>query len=480
MSTLPSRYRYPPIGLRDIDRCTQAIRLVAFVSIFTSPFWLWALFFSSPRDYSYTSSLICVPLLAIVGGVVILHFTQADAYLRRLLMTGLVARMAASSLFLWIGMVIYGGTEDAFHYWTVGLGIAGGFQVYGWSAFQPPYWSTNLIYNICGLAALLIGDALPTLFVAFAILPLAASYLYYRAFIAAFPDGDRWFFGLLVVLSPSLLFWSSFVGKDSIIQCFIALTCFGFVKFTQRHGFGDALVCAAGLAGILAIRAHVAAILAIAMTFPYVMESRASTTRKATKKVILIPLMLGATFFLLTQARNLLLDTPGANTRGGNETVTAFQEANVVTKNSQVGGSAFNKGTSLAVRIVESPLLMFRPFPWEIHNWLALASAIEALGWMILCYIRRHEILWTLRHWRDPYVGFLLVYIVVFSITFGATISNFGLLARQRIMMMPLVFMFMCAKPKLLTRDSSWSFKKGARMTKFTGLSQRHHIPTRA
>lgn len=477
MSTPASRticYRYPSIGLRDIDRCALAIKLVAFVSIVTCPLWLWALFCTSPRDYSYTSSLICVPLLAIVGALAILHFTPTDSYLRRLMMTGLVAHMAASSLFLWVGMVIYGGAEDAFHYWTVGLAMADRFQFYGWSVFQPPYWSTNLINNICGVAALLIGDALPTLFIAFAFVPLAGGYLYYRAFTAAFPDGDRWLFGCLAVLSPSLLFWSSFIGKDSLIQCFIALVCFGFARVAQHYSFRGALLLAAGLAGVLLMRAHVAAILAIAMTFPYVVgRSRAGNTRKATR-MILVPVLLSATYFLISQARIFLYSNTSSN-----ETVSVFQEANVVTRNTQIGGSAFNQGTSLPVRIAESPFLMFRPFPWEIHNALALASAVEALGWMILCWVRRREIWSTLRHWRDPYVGFLLAYAIVFSITFGATISNFGLVARQRIMMMPLVFMLTCAQPKLLTRGSAKRLR-GRSHEPLTGVSPSNHIPTRA
>ena len=154
-------------------------------------------------------------------------------------MAGLVAHMAASSVFLWVGFFVYGGTVDAFHYWTVGLQLAEKFQIAGWTAFQPPYWSTNLINNMCGIATLLIGDALPTLFIGFALVSLAGGYLFYRAFTIAFPDGDRWLFGLLVILLPSLLFWSSFVGKDSLIQYFIALTAFGFARLTQRASPGS-------------------------------------------------------------------------------------------------------------------------------------------------------------------------------------------------------------------------------------------------
>lgn len=443
------RNRVPMDG-HNVARCVLAMKLVALASIVTSPFWLGALFFTSPSDYSYTSSLICVPLLAVAGAAAVAHFTQNDSYLRWLMMTGLVAHMAASSLFLWLGLVIYGGTVDAFHYWTVGLGIADQFQFYGWSVFQAPYWSTNLIDNICGIAALLIGDALPTLFITFALLSLAGKYLFYRAFTVAFPEGDRWLFGLLVVLSPSLLYWASFVGKDSPIQYFIALTSLGFAKLIHRPSHRSILLCVVGLAGTLLIRPHIAAMLAIAMTFPYAVgRSRAGSGNKAAR-ILLIPVLAIGTYFLVSQSRTFVYSTINSD-----NSASASQEAETVTRNSQIGGSAFNKGVSLPVRIAEFPLLMFRPFLWEAHNAMSLISAIEALGWMLLCWVRRREIGSTLRHWRDPYVGFLLMYSVVFSITFSASVSNFGTLARQRIMMTPFVLMLVCARQKLPLRSVS-------------------------
>jgi hypothetical protein len=477
MSNSASRtvlYRHPSSRFRDIHRCELAVKVIGAVSILACPFWLWALFFISRQSYSSTSSLICIPMLAVIGGAAIFHLTQTDPYLRRLMMTGLLAHMAASSLFLWLGMVIYGGTVDAFHYWTVGLGIADQFQFFGWSVFQPPYWSTNLIDNLCGAAALLMGDALPTLFIAFSFVSLAGGYLYYRAFTAAFPEGDRWLFGLLAVLSPSILFWSSSIGKDSLIQYFIALTCFGFAKVTRHQSIRGILLSAVGLTGALLIRAHVAAILAIAMTFPYVAgRSRASSPGKATR-IMLVPILLGGTYFLVTQARHFLYSTTNSK-----ETVSVFQEANIVTRNSQIGGSAFNKGTSLTVRIAESPFLMFRPFPWEIHNWLAFASAFESIGLIFLCVARRREIWSALQHWRDPYVGFLVMYALVFSITFGASISNFGILARQRIMMMPLVFMLICVQSRLSKGGLSKRSKEGAGIAILREFSKSSQMPTR-
>jgi hypothetical protein len=459
---------------RNLTRYLLAIKLVAVGSVITCPFWLGALFFTSPEDYSFSSSLICVPLLAIVGAAAVVHFTQNDPYIRRLFMAGLVAHMAASSVFLWVGFFIYGGAVDAFHYWTVGMQLADQFQFKGWAIFQPPYWSTNLINNICGITALMIGDALPTLFIAFALIPLAGAYLFYRAFIMAFPDGDRWLFGLLAVLSPSLVFWSSFIGKDSLIQYFIALTCFGFARLTQRPGFRSVLFCAIGLAGALLIRAHIAAMLALAMTFPYVVgKSRAGASKAA--KIILIPILVGGTSFLVIKAQSFL----HSNLNSNNST-SVFQEADTVTKNSQIGGSSFNQGASLPVRVAESPFLLFRPFPWEMNNVMALAPAVESIGLMFLCWSRRREIWSTLRHWRDPYVGFLLMYSMIFLITFGGAISNFGILLRQRIMLTPLVLMLICAKQKPLIRSTHQMSRGNLWPTRVAGAAGSNRIPTGA
>jgi len=457
---------------RNVARYVFVAKVVTVVSIVTCPFWLVALFFSSPQDYSVTSSLVCVPLLAVAGAVAVMHFTQSDPYLRRLMTAGFLAHMAASSLFLWVGFHVYGGITDAFHYWTIGLQLAEGFQIVGWAAFHGPYWSTNLIDNLCGVATLLIGDALPALFIAFALVSLAGGYLFYRAFTIAFPNGDRWLFGLLVVLSPSILFWSSFVGKDALIQYFIGLTCFGFARLTQRPGPRGVLLCAIGLTGALLVRAHVASMLAIAITFPYVVGKSRAGGASTAARAILIPVLLGGTYLLIGQAGSLI-------DLQSDKSTSVFQEADALTKTSQTGGSAFNEGTSLPVRIAESPFLLVRPFPWEMHSLLAVAPALESVGLIFLCWYRRREIWSTLRHWRDPYVGFLVTYSVIFLITFGGAISNFGILLRQRIMVTPVVLMLICAQQKRMVQRGPRSSGKDSWLAGAAGMSRSNRIPTR-
>ena len=433
---------------RRVARYLRVARFALIASVVTSPLWLGALFFTSPGTYSITSSLVYVPLLAIAGIFVVANFTRHNAYLRRLMFSSLWAHMAASAMFLWIGLVVYGGTTDAFHYWTVGLIRAADFQSLGWAAFPGPYWSTNLIGNICGVVALLIGDALPTLFIAFTLVSLAGTYLFYRAFEIAFPSGDRWLFGVLIALLPSLLFWSSFVGKDALAQFFIAMTCFGFARIIERTDLRGVLACVIGLGGVLLIRAHIASMLAIAIIFPFAISRSRAGGANIVLKILLIPLLAGGTYFLIRNVASMLdlQDSPSAS---------VLDQENSAAMNSQIGGSAFNSGASLPVRIAESPFLLFRPFPWEVHNLVGIASAVESLGWICLCWSRRREIWWTMRHWRDPYIGFLLVYALVFMIMFAGAIANFGILLRQRIMLTPLVLMVVCARPKPLEQDGT-------------------------
>jgi hypothetical protein len=454
----------------NMARYVLVIKLLAFASIISSPVWLAALFFTSPEDYSPNSSLVCVPLLAIFGAVAVIHFTQNEPYLRRLMLTGLLAHMLASSVFLWVGFNVYSGTVDAFHYWTMGLQIAERFQIVGWNAFHGPYSSTNLISNICGITTLLIGDGLPTLFVASSFVALAGAYLFYRTFTIAFPEGDRWLFGLLVVLLPSLLFWSSFVGKDSLIQYFIALTCYGFARITQRPSVSGVVFCAMGLAGALLVRAHVAAMLAVAITFPYAVgRSRPGSASKAAK-LILIPFLAVSTYFLVSQAKNFI-DLQNENS------TSVLQQADIITRNSQIGGSAFNEGASLPLRIAASPFLLFRPFPWEMHTAMAIPAALESLGLIYLLWVRRREIGSTLRHWRDPFISFLLMYSAIFLVTFGGSISNFGILLRQRIMVVPAVLMLLCARQEHPVPLASQRMKAGRWLSSAIRLSPRGRIP---
>jgi hypothetical protein len=91
--------------------------------------------------------------------------------------------------------------------------------------------------------------------------------------------------------------------------------------------------------------------------------------------------------------------------------------------------------------------VLFRPFPWEAHNLQAALASLEGLvllglfvaGWRRLLY-GVHSLL------RTPYVVMCLVYSVLFIYGFSS-FTNFGILTRQRVQVLPFVLVFICLPP---------------------------------
>ncbi|HEY4930154.1 MAG TPA: hypothetical protein VII23_01175 [Terriglobales bacterium] len=414
------------------------LKVVALVCILSFPVWLWALFFCAEQDV-YAPSFIFTPLFVVACAVGFMPLWRGNPYLKRLLMTGLLARLAVTSLYIWIGVTVYGGSVDAFHYWAMGMQVVRDFSVVGWSAFQPPFWSTNLINNLCGFIQLGTGNTLPGLFVLFSLAALWGGYFFYRAFCIAFCTGDTALYGMMAVLLPSILFWSSAIGKDALSQLFIGLTAYGFARVCQRLEMRSLLICALGIAGVLAVRPHIAAMLAVAVALPFAIGKGRGGWANLAAKIVLIPVLVGVSLWVVGQAGEFLgLET--ADSQSG------IEKVDVLTKGTQIGGSAFNTGQSVVMRVAESPFLIFRPFPWEVNGTMAAVASLEAVGLLWFAWKRRRRFWAAVRQWREPFVAFIFMYTLVFSVAFAAATSNFGILVRERIMMVPLLLMLFCAR----------------------------------
>lgn len=415
-------------------RYTILNQAILVVSLLTSPMWLASLLFASPEDYSFASSLILVPLLGIGCAIMLGVVTRKNPSLRLLLGTGILVRIASAGIYIWIGFAIYNAAVDAFHYWTIGLGLASDFTLAGWSVFKPPYWNTNLINNLCGLVSLVAGDALPTLFVIFSLAALWGGFFFYRAFCIAYPDGDRRLYGLLVMFLPSIVFWSSAIGKDALEQLFIGVTAYGFARLTERQGGRDLLICVAGLAGAILIRPHIGAMLTIACVAPYTFLGTRGHMMRAATKILVVPVLLVSMVYLIVMAGSFV---------GAESSDAGGAAISRITKSTAIGGSVY--GESLPVRMAMSPLLIFRPLPWEVHGAMAAVASLEGFMLLVFCWKRRSRLKVAVNLRENPFSAFILIYAVEFSLAFAAISGNFGTLVRQRIMLVPIVLMLFCA-----------------------------------
>jgi hypothetical protein len=448
-------------------RYIKIARLAGFVAVLCSPFSLCVLLWTVPQGFSLLSAVLGVTFVTYFCVLLFNRLRRGDRFVKLLFTAGIAARLAAAAAYIWVGFFVYNADVDTFHYWSLGIQRMQQFSEAGWAAFPPPYSSSNLIANVCGIIMLVTGNALPTLSVIFAFVGLLGGYFFYRAFCVAFPQGNRGLYGLLVVLLPSLLYWSSAISKDALTQLFIGISAYGFARVIKNLDFWTILVCIIGVAGTAMVRPHIGAMLAFSVLVPFGLSLTRSGLMTTAAKLLLIPVFAAGTLFVVRQA-GTFVGMESNDVQSGIERLD-FQHRTI----NDLGGSSFSGGQSLTVRVVESPLLLFRPFPWEVHNVMASLSSLEGMGLLILFWRKRRECWALVRGWREAYAGFVLLFVLLSSVIFGATSSNFGLLVRQRIMLVPIVLMFLCAKQLTTTAVSV----RGAAIQRYSWFRTRSPFP---
>jgi len=67
---------------------------------------------------------------------------------------------------------------------------------------------------------------------------------------------------------------------------------------------------------------------------------------------------------------------------------------------------------------------------------------------LLLFWINRRSLIFSLSHWRShPFVGFIIFFSLETAVALSCAFSNFGLLARERVMFTPLLLMLVAAFP---------------------------------
>lgn len=417
------------------------VRVIGFICILTAPLWVYGLFFPFHSNYLIENNFPVLSLfLALVLAtqiILIRKMTAGDHFLAKVMILGFLLKLAAVSAYMFMTLRVYEGVADVFFYFSSGLRIAHGFYLTGDWDFPRPFWSTNFIVMLSSWLVAMFGPSFQVLMIIFATLSYWGQYLFFRAFCIAFPQCRRETAALFMFLLPSVVFWTATIGKDAVIFFFIGSCSYGFAKMAQRTTLAGLITALISLGGVMLVRPHIAGMLVISLGSAYLLSRNRRGLLGMAAKIVGIPLLLLASMYLVTQARTFL------DLRDIDQTQGILRH---VAEINQIGGSAI--GGSLLYRLVAAPFLLFRPFLWEIRSPQAAIASIEAIGLMIYVWHRRDLVRSSLRSWREnAFVLFSCVYAMEFSLMFAGAMSNFGLLARQRVMLTPLALMIVLSQP---------------------------------
>jgi len=452
-----------PWGLS--PRLSSIVNVTGVLLLISAPFWLFELFGIYEEDMSISlfAAALTVALITVFNLVLVLHCTRQHPSLRRLMAVGLLAKMAAAGLYITMVVRLYNYAADMPHYFYVGQTLATGYAQTGVLTVPTPLWGTNFPPFLAQCIFLVTGISLPVAMVIFASLSFWGAYFIYRAFCLGFPDSTRFdILATLVFLLPSCVFWTASISKDAVVMVGAGMATYGFARLHRRVGLQGYVLLAAGLGVVMTVRPHMAGILAIAFVFPYLFGANRTGMSGLALKVLGIPALIALTWIFVSRAQTYVEMSDFSQSKA-----TVMH----VARNNAMGGSTY--GGSLVSRMALAPFLLIRPFPFEVHNFQAAFASIEGLGLLVM-FLRRRKVLYrTLARIRsNTFALFLALYTIEFTIIYAAATTNFGLLNRQRVMLMPFTLM-------LFLGDSRWDVQTAALPIRTLRLRRRGFVVAR-
>jgi hypothetical protein len=262
---------------------------------------------------------------------------------------------------------------------------------------------------------------------------LAAVYTFYRAVRLALGRESLELLYLLGIF-PSILFWSSILGKDPITLLGIAVFCYGAVGVIAGYGLSMLVFVIAGLIIASFIRVWLGFVFLTPLLAAMVLTGRSSGVVKAGFLLLTVPVFL---FMLQSFAERFSLETA----------------EDLVARTDQISQAWAHGGSAQAIQggfgslqemILFIPLgaftALFRPLPGEILNGFGMLAGIEnaTLLGLILRGLVSHGIGWI----RKPVLLWAVLTLVSWSAIYGfASFQNLGTAFRFHVQAAPILLM---------------------------------------
>ncbi len=266
--------------------------------------------------------------------------------------------------------------------------------------------------------------------VSFAFVGLLGVYFFYRGIVLALGRDDLRML-LILGLFPSILFWSSILGKDPVVLLGIGLYAYGVMGWSRHMRWPYLLALAVGIWLATMIRVWAAPILLAPLVLAIPGQIRGAGARVAF--ILVSSAVLAASVFRFADAFGLetmqdLYSTTNAQSRawagGGSGQVMNAQFTGPVSMLKFMPIGAFTA--------------LFRPLPGEVMNPFGLLAGLESAVLLGLVVLAARRVRWATL--RQPLIVWAVSLVVVWSSIYGFVSSqNLGSAVRFKLQILPVL-----------------------------------------
>ncbi|MFY0592599.1 hypothetical protein [Roseivirga sp.] len=376
-------------------------------------------------------------LIAIVIFLIVIYLVgqrNIPSRFQQVIFYGSIARIVGVLAYSYVAFAIYNGSADPVTYFTWGRRFSSYFGRFDLSPLYdrelwrgPAFQGTNFVGYPAAILILIVGESFRGTWLLYSGLCMIGLMYFAKVFFRAYGGSDYRTYLLWLLLYPSLWFWTANISKDAWIVFGAGLFLTGMVDRNQKQSLP---IMGLGLFWCFLVRPQLAAMLAFALAGSYFLVSLKKLTVK--NVFILSVAVIGAVYFLsvlgvqdVTEVTDFAVDQRRKSSYGGSEIT--------------IGGGP--------LAFIQAPMnILLRPFPWEVGGFLQIISFLDIYIIWFLIFKNRKSVIRSLRMLRkDRLIAFCFVFVALFALGAGLALVNLGLIARQRIILYPFMFMIIYA-----------------------------------
>jgi len=362
-----------------------------------------------------------------------------EPWLGRFLLAGVLFKLVAT----WFRYSTFEGGGDAVHYDQDARRLAAAWFGSGEAPVLESLRRTNFVRWMTGIIYEAFGSDMIMGFFVFGLLAFIGTYLWYRATVIAVPFVDRRLYLALVLFAPSIAFWPSSIGKESLMQLGFGVVALGTAHLMHHRLLRGLLIAAPGGWLLWVVRPHLLAMATIAVGVAYLVGTRTTEDGAPPKASLTRPIGIAVLALLVAFAVSA-----GADSLGIEELSVAGieQELNETTDQTSQGSAKFEGGgNSLSPLTLPqgAATVLLRPFPWEVQTGFQIIASLESVALAAFIFYRRRSLLLSLTRARTtPFLLYCWVLTLIYSAAFSS-FGNFGILVRQRSLVLSALFVLL-------------------------------------